>query len=174
MIRELYRGGSGNVGSNKEKDIRKKFVDGDYVEAVIPLPENMFYNTTAPGNIIVISKEKKHKGEILLINASKEFAKGRPKNYLTDEHIGKIEEVYRNWREVEGVSKIISKEEATGNDYNLNPSRYVAVDEKEEYLPVDEALLELAQVEEERREIEAELNAIVQKLGFESYPVGEK
>lgn len=166
--------GSGNVGSNKEKDIRKKFVDGDYVEAVMLLPENMFYNTTAPGNIIVISKEKKHKGEILLINASKEFAKGKPKNYLTDDHIGKIEDVHKNWQEVEGFSKIITKEEAAKNDYNLSPSSYVATDEKEEYLPIDEALVELAQVEEERKEIEEELNAIVQKLGFERYLTGEE
>ncbi len=166
--------GSGNVGSNKEKDIRKKFVDKDYVEAVILLPENMFYNTTAPGNIIVINREKKHKGEILLINASKEFAKGRPKNYLTDEHIAKIEEVYKNWQEVDGFSKIITIKEAARNDYNLSPSRYVAVGGKEEYLPIDEALVELAQVEEERKEIEGELIAIVQKLGFERYLAGEE
>ena len=166
--------GSGNVGSNKEKDIRKKFVDKDYVEGVILLPENMFYNTTAPGNIIVINKEKKHEREILLINASKEFAKGRPKNYLTDEHIRKIEEVYKNWQEVDGLSKIITIEEVAKNDSNLSPSRYVEIGEKEEYLPLDEALVELAQVEEERKEIEAELNAIVQKLGFERYLAGEK
>lgn len=166
--------GSGNVGSNKEKDIRKKFVDEDYVEAVILLPENMFYNTTAPGNIIVINKEKKHKGEILLVNASKEFAKGRPKNYLTEDHIRKIEEVYKNWKEVEGFSRIITKEEAARNDYNLSPSRYVAAGEKVEYLPIDEALVELAQVEEERREIGAELKAIMEKLGFERYLSGKE
>jgi len=166
--------GSGNVGSNKEKDIRRKLVDKDYVEAVILLPENMFYNTTAPGNIIVINKEKKHKGEILLINAAKEFAKGRPKNYLSEEHIGKIEEVYKNWKEVDGFSKIITKEEVARNDYNLSPSRYVAAGEKEEYLPIDEALVQFVQVEEERKEIEAELNAIMQKLGFERYLAGEE
>ena len=166
--------GSGNVGSNKEKDIRRKFVDGDYIEAVILLPENLFYNTTAPGNIIVINKDKKHKGEILLINASKEFAKGRPKNYLTDESIEKIEQVYKNWQEVDGFSRIITIEGAAKNDYNLSPSRYVAVGEKEEYLPIDEALVELAQVEEERKEIEAELDTIVHKLGFERYLAGEE
>jgi type I restriction enzyme M protein len=166
--------GSGNVGSNKEKDIRKKLVDKDYIEAVILLPENMFYNTTAPGNIIVINKDKKHKGEILLINASREFAKGRPKNYLTDKHIEKIEEVYKNWKTVDGFSKIISMDEAAKNDYNLSPSRYVAVGSKEEYLPIDEALVELAQVEEERKEIETELNAILEKVGFARYLVSEE
>jgi len=93
---------------------------------------------------------------------------------LTEENIAKIEEVYKNWQEVEVFSKIITIEEAAKNDYNLSPSRYVATGEREEYLPVDEALVQLAQVEEERREIEAELNAIVQKLGFERYLAGEE
>jgi len=164
--------GSGNTGSNKEKEIRKNFVDDDYVEAVILLTDNLFYNTTAPGNIIVINRDKKHSGEILLINASKEFAKGRPKNYLAEENIKKIEEVYRNWKRVEGFSKIITNEEAARNDYNLSPSRYVATNEKGEYLPVDEALVELAQVEEERKEIDRELNAIMQKIGIQEYTGG--
>ena len=86
--------GSGSQGTDREKEIRKKFVENDLIEAVILLTDNLFYNTTAPGNIIVINKAKKHKGEILLINASKEFAKGRPKNYLTDENIKKILDAY--------------------------------------------------------------------------------
>jgi len=79
--------GSGNVGRNRERDIRKEFVEDDLVEAVILMPENLFYNTTAPGIILVINKDKREKDEILLINASKLFAKGRPKNYLPDESI---------------------------------------------------------------------------------------
>jgi len=160
--------GSGNTGSNREKEIRKKFVDGDCVEAVILLTDNLFYNTTAPANIIVINKDKPHKGEILLTNASKEFAKGRPKNYLTYENIEKIERVYNGWEEVGGFSKIISNEEAARNDYNLSPSRYVATGEKEEYLPIDEALVELEQVKEEGEEIDRELNQILKKLRFEA------
>ncbi|GAJ03295.1 unnamed protein product, partial [marine sediment metagenome] len=58
--------GSGNVGRNRERDIRKEFVDRDLVEAVILLPENMFYNTTAAGIILVIDKNKRKPGEILL------------------------------------------------------------------------------------------------------------
>ena len=158
--------GSGNTGSNREKEIRKRFVENDYVEAVILLTDNLFYNTTAPGNIIVINKGKPHKGEILLINASKEFAKGRPKNYLTDENIKRIGDVYKNWEEVDGFSKIITNEEAARNDYNLSPLRYVATGEKEEYLPVDEVLVELEQVEEERKEIDKELDAILRDMGF--------
>lgn len=159
--------GSGNVGSNKEKEIRRKFIDDDFVEAVILLPENLFYNTTAPGNIIVINKGKKREKEILLINASKEFAKGRPKNYLTQTNAKKIEDAYKKWGEIEGFSKIITVDETVRNDYNLSPSRYVAIAEKEEYLPIDEALVELAEVEEEKKEIDKQLSEILKKIGFE-------
>lgn len=120
--------GSGNVGKNRERDIRKEFVDKDWVEAVILMPENLFYNTTAPGIILVINKAKKHNNEILLINASKLFEKGRPKNYLPETTIPKIADMYLNWKQEEGVSKVIAREEVLKNDYNLSPSRYVAQD----------------------------------------------
>jgi type I restriction enzyme M protein len=161
--------GSGKAGSDREKEIRRKFVERDLIEAVILLPENMFYNAAAPGNIVVINNDKRYKGEILLVNASKEYKKGRPKNYLTEEGIRKIEEVYKEWKEVEGFSKIITIEEARKNDYNLSPSRYISTDEEEEYISVEEILVELSQAEEERESIDAELNTILRKLGYERW-----
>jgi len=158
--------GSGSQGTDREKEIRKKFVENNLIETVILLTDNLFYNTTAPGNIIVINKAKKHKGEILLINASKEFAKGRPKNYLTNENIKKIFDAYFGWKEIEGFSKIITIEEARENDYNLSPSRYISSDEKEEIQPVEDILVELSKVEEERESIDRELREIMQKIGF--------
>jgi len=160
--------GSGSQGMDREKEIRKKFVENDLFEAVILLCDNLFYNTSAPANIIVINKAKKHKGEILLINASKEFAKGRPKNYLTEENIKKILDAYWNWKEVENFSKIITLEDARRNDYNLSPSRYVSVDEQEEVKPVEDILIELAEIEEERAKVDAELKEILRKMGFET------
>jgi len=164
--------GSGNQGSNRERDVRRAFVEGDLVtsgdliETVILLPENLFYNTTAPGIIMVINKAKPHPGEILLINASKLCAKGRPKNYLTDEHIRQVYEIYRDWRAEDGVSAIISTQEAARNDYNLSPSRYVASDDVAPPLPLEEALVLLTQAEEARGEADAELDAVLTKLGF--------
>lgn len=158
--------GSGNQGSNRERDIRKVFVENDLVECVILLPENMFYNTTAPGIIMVLNKAKKHPGEILLINASKLFTKGRPKNYMDDGHIKQVYSIYREWREEEGLSKVIPIEEAARNDYNLSPSRYVSTNGKEEYRPIEEILVELAEIEEERQAVDNELNDILGKLGF--------
>ncbi len=158
--------GSGNQGSNRERDIRKTFVERDLVEAVILLPENLFYNTSAPGIILVINKHKRNLSQVLLINASKEFLKGRPKNYLTQDNIVRISDAYLNWREVEGLSKIISNDDAARNDFNLSPSRYVASDSKEEVLPVEEALVLLAEAEEERAAVDRELDAVLSKMGY--------
>lgn len=158
--------GSGNQGSNRERDIRAKFVEEGLVETVILLPENLFYNTSAPGIILVINKAQAHPGEVLLINASNLFVKGRPKNELTGEHIQQIYELYRDWRAEERLSAIITKEEAARNDYNLSPSRYVASNDVEPPLPLEEALVLLAQAEEERAEADVELDAVLTKLGF--------
>jgi len=158
--------GSGNQGSNRERDIRKRFVDNDLIEAVVLLPENLFYNTTAPGIIIVINRQKRCPNEILLINASKLFTKGRPKNYLTEEHIERIAACYHEWRIEDGLSAIVTNEEVARNDYNLSPSRYVASNEKEEVLPLEEAVVRLKEVEEERTEADRALWEVLQALGL--------
>jgi type I restriction enzyme M protein len=164
--------GSGNQGSNRERDIRKAFVEADLIEAVILLPENLFYNTTAPGIILVVNRRKRHPGEILLINASKLFAKGRPKNYLTEEHIAAIAEIYHTWGDPVGaygstpLHAIITTEEAARNDYNLSPSRYVALNDKEYVLPLEEAVVLLQEAEEERARADANLKAVLAALGL--------
>ena len=162
--------GSGNQGSNRERDIRKAFVERDLIEAVILLPENLFYNTTAPGIILVVNRRKPRRGEILLINASQQFAKGRPKNYLTEEHIARIADIYHQWlagaNDHSPLHAIITTEEAARNDYNLSPSRYVSVNGKEDVLPLEEAVVRLLEAEEERAEADRELSQILQKLGL--------
>lgn len=158
--------GSGNVGKNRERDIRREFVEGDFIEGVILMPENLFYNTTAPGIILILNKSKKKDGEILLINASKLFIKGRPKNYLPDESIERISDIYHEWKEEEGISKVVAKEEAVRNDYNLNPSRYVSTDEEEEVLSPEEVMVELKQAEEERAEADREMKKVLKNLGL--------
>jgi type I restriction enzyme M protein len=85
---------------------------------------------------------------------------------MEDGHIRKVYSLYREWREEEGLSKIISIEEAARSDYNLSPSRYVSINGKEEYRPVEEILVELAELEEERQAVDKELNDILSKLGF--------
>ncbi len=159
--------GSGNQGSNKERDIRKKFVELDWIETVILLPENLFYNTPAQGIIMTLNKKKRKKDEIFLINASKLFLKGRPKNYLGAEHVEKIAGVHSKWKDEKGVAAIISNEEARKNDYNLSPSRYIPIGEQESVLPLDEAVVLLREAEEDRLPIDAELNRTLKELGLE-------
>jgi type I restriction enzyme M protein len=158
--------GSGNQGSNKERDVRKQFVEADLVEAVVLLPENLFYNTTAPGIILVVNRQKKHPGEILLINGSKHFSKGRPKNYLAEEHVNQIADIYHNWTVTEGISAVIKKDDAVRNDYNLSPSRYVSTGTEMEVLPLDEAVILLREAEEERTEADQKFNRVLETLGF--------
>lgn len=161
--------GSGNQGSNRERDIRKGFVEDDLIEAVILLPENLFYNTTAPGIILVINRCKRYPKEILLINASTLFAKGRPKNYLTEEHIATIAQVYHEWKEKEGLSAIITTDEAARNDYNLSPSRYVASNHKKDVLPLEEAVVLLREAEEERQAADSKLAEVLKVLGLDEF-----
>jgi type I restriction enzyme M protein len=158
--------GSGNTGKNRERDIRKYFVEHDLIETVILLPENLFYNTTAPGIILVINRQKPHPGEILLINASKLFRKGRPKNFLPDESIAQVAEIYRDWKAVEAVSAVIPLADVAKNDFNISPSRYVAQNGKDETLPLEDAVVLLREAEEERREADEELKRVLAGLGL--------
>jgi len=158
--------GSGNQGSNRERDIRKVFVEKDWVECVILLPENLFYNTSAPAVILVLNRSKRRKGEILLVNASKFFSKGRPKNFLEDQHIEKVYKLYSKWKSEEGVSKAIKNDEAIKNDFNLSPSRYVSQNGGEEVLPLEEAVVLWKEAEEERTVADKKLKSVLGKLGL--------
>ena len=161
--------GSGNVGKNRERDIRKEFVEKDLIEAVILLPENLFYNTTADGVIMVISRSKpeERRDQVLLINASGLFKKGRPKNYLPGESIEQISDTYLNWKEEEDFSKIATKKGIARNDYDLSPSRYVSKEGKDDALPLEDALVQLREAEENRKEADERLKDILGKMGME-------
>ncbi|MDO8874244.1 MAG: N-6 DNA methylase [Methanoregula sp.] len=159
--------GSGNTGKNRERDIRKYFAEHDLVEAVILLPENLFYNTTAPGIVLVINQKKPHKGEILLVNAAKLFQKGRPKNFMPDESIAQVAGIFREWKVVDGISTIVSAADIAKNDFNLSPSRYVAQNGKDETLPLEDAVVLLREAEEERQEADVRLNKVLAGLGLD-------
>lgn len=160
--------GSGNVGSNKEKDVRKYFVEHDLIEGIIYLPENLFYNTSAPGVIIFLNKSKSsvRKNKLLLLNASKEFVKGDPKNYIPDDGIERIAKTFLDWREQEKFSRIVDKDEVVKNDYNISPSRYIHTGESEAYRPIEEIIEELDELETQASEINNELKTVFSKLGF--------
>src|SRR5436190_16234112 len=101
--------GSGNANADKEKDVRRWFVEQDLIEGVIYLPENLFYNNTAPGIILMLdkAKPKERRGKLFLLNATNEFIKGNPKNYLAADAITRIADTFNAWKEVEKFSRIV-------------------------------------------------------------------
>ena len=158
--------GSGNANTNKEKDVRKWFVEQDLIEGVVYLPENLFYNTTAPGIITVLnkSKSKERRGKLFFLNASGEFVKGDPKNYIPDEAILRIAETFSGWKETEKLSRIVTREEITENDFNISPSRYIHTGETDAHRPIAEIMEELEAIEEDSRQTDALLKNILNGL----------
>jgi type I restriction enzyme M protein len=132
--------GSGSKNEDKERNIRKWFVDRDLVDGVILLPENLFYNTTAAGVIVVLNKRKPtaRKGRIHLLNASKHFRKGKPKNYLPEEDIRALAAIYLKGEAVEGELAVITTQQAEEADYNLSPSRWVGQNGDAEHRSIED------------------------------------
>jgi type I restriction enzyme M protein len=161
--------GSGSKSSNKERDIRKKFVEQDIIEGVILLPENLFYNTSAPGIILLLNRHKpeERKGEFIVINASAYFVKEKPKNVLTDVGISTVAEVYRNWVTRDKLSRVVTLEEVQKTDYNLSPSQFVEINGKVQHRPLSDILIDLAVVKEEREMADAELAVVLAKLSLD-------
>jgi type I restriction enzyme M protein len=162
--------GSGNANTNKEKDVRKWFVEQDLIEGVIYLPENLFYNTTAPGIILFLNKAKSNdrKDKLFLLNASRDFAKGDPKNYLTDEAILRIADAFKSWHVGDGrdrpFSRIVTRDEIAKNDFNISPSRYIHTGQADEYRPITELLEELEALDQEAAETSLGLKKVLQAL----------
>jgi type I restriction enzyme M protein len=160
--------GSGNANTNKEKEVRRWFVEQDLIEGVIYLPENLFYNTTAPGIILVLdkAKPKDRRNKVFLLNATNEFTKGDPKNYLADDAIARIAETFNAWKEVEKYSRIVGHAEIAKNDFNISPSRYIHTGEAEEYRSIAEIVEELKEIGEEAEATDNALKSILKKLAF--------
>jgi len=142
----------------KEGDIRRKIIEADLVECVLLLPEKLFYNTGAPGAIIIFRKNKpaERKGKILFINASNEYIKHptvRKLNSLSDENIRRIVEAYRKFEDIAGFCKVTNVEEVRNNDYNLNVTLYVMPSEEREEIDIFREFQELKELEKERQDI---------------------
>ncbi|WP_026608637.1 N-6 DNA methylase [Methylocaldum szegediense] len=143
--------GSGSKNEDKERSIRKWFVEHDLIDGVILLPENLFYNTPAAGVIVVLSKRKSaaRKGRIVLLNASRRFKKGRPKNYLPEEDIRPLAAMYLKGEPVEGELAVITTEQAREADYNLSPSRWVGQNDTAEVGSIQDLLSDLVQLDKQ-------------------------
>ncbi|MGD0856799.1 MAG: class I SAM-dependent DNA methyltransferase [Dehalococcoidia bacterium] len=160
--------GSGSKSSNREREIRKEFVERDFIEGVVLLPENLFYNTTAPGIILLLnqSKPENRRQQFLLINASAYFIKEKPKNVLSDEGIAAVSEVYRNWETREKLSRVVTLDEIRSADYNLSSSQFVDINDKAKYRPISEILTDLRIASKEREKADEELSKLLLRLGM--------
>lgn len=112
---------------NEERDMREKLVKGDYVECVIGLAANLFYNSPMEACIVIcrMTKPKDHVGKILFVNAVNEVTRKNAQSYLEDQHIKKIAEAYEKYEEIENFSKVVTVREISENDYSLSISLYV-------------------------------------------------
>jgi type I restriction enzyme M protein len=158
--------GSGSKSSNKERDIRKAFVENDFIEGVILLPENLFYNTTAPGIIMLLNRAKpaERKGQFLLINASAYFVKEKPKNVFTDGGIQAAVEVYHRWETREKLSRVITLEDIRAADYNLSPSQFVEVNDRVKHRALSEITADLRDARTRREAADTALDSLLAKL----------
>jgi len=158
----LFRGG-------REEEIRRKVIDDDLVEAVVLLPEKLFYNTQAPGVVIVFNKNKpqERRGKIMFINASEEY-KPHPEirrlNILGEDNIEKIVKTYREYAEIQGFSRIVALEEVRRNNYNLNVTLYVTPLAQEEELELEKELQELLELEKQATELRAKAVEYIQRI----------
>jgi len=158
----LFRGG-------KEKTIRANIVRKDWIECVILLPEKLFYNTGAPGAIIIFrkNKPKNRRNKILFINASNEFIPHptvRRLNSLSEENINRIVDAYRKFEDEPGFCRVVDAKEVAENDYNLNVTLYVMPIEEKESIDIFEEFSELKKLEEERVKIMEEIEGYIEEL----------
>lgn len=159
--------GSGSKNEDKERNIRKWFVDRDLVDGVILLPENLFYNTTAAGVIVVLNKRKPvaRKGKIHLLNASRHFRKGKPKNYLPEEDIRPLAAMYLKGEAVEGELAVITTRQAEEADYNLSPSRWAGQNQDAIHRALPQLVAELVRLDEKAAEVNRSLYRLLAGIG---------
>jgi type I restriction enzyme M protein len=160
--------GSGSQGENREKTIRRWFVEQDVVDGVILLPDNLFYNTTAAGLIVCLRRDKPatRRGRVVLVNASGEFQKGRPKNFIPDAAIAKIAVAFHAGQDVPRFVRAVPLEEIAKHDWNLSPSRYVETAAPAAHRDIQEILDELAGLDADARRLDGELRGIFTGLGY--------
>ncbi|PLU02974.1 XRE family transcriptional regulator [Sinorhizobium medicae] len=158
--------GSGSKNEDKERNIRKWFVDHDLIDGVILLPDNLFYNTNAAGVIVVLNKRKPaaRKDKIVLLNASKQLKKGKPKNYIPEDAIRPLATAYLKGEAVDSEIAVITRQQAEEADYNLSPSRWVGQSSSTEVGSVSALVRELSELDRETHRLSAAISKLLAGL----------
>ena len=158
--------GSGARHEDRERNIRKWFVERDLIDGVILLPDNLFYNTSAAGIIVVLSKRKPEarKDKIVLVNASRRVGKGRPKNYIPEEDFRPIAAMFLKGEPVEGEVAVVTRAQSAEGDYNLSPSRWVGQADDVDQRPIPEIIADMQRLDEEAHDIDEQLAKLLVNL----------
>lgn len=156
----LFRGAS-------EGKIRKELIEHNLLDAVIGLPANLFYGTGIPACILVFKKNRSAR-DVFFIDASGEgnFEKGKNQNILRAEDIDRIVSTYKARENVDKYAYSASRDEIRENDYNLNIPRYVDTFEEEELVDIDEVQRNIAAIEAELSEVQAQMADYMKELGL--------
>ena len=160
----LFRGSA-------EAKIRKKLLQDGNIDTVIGLPPKLFYSTGIPVCILVL-KKCKQPDDVLFINASEHFEKGKRQNVLLAGHIDKIIDTYKNREEEARYSRRVSMEEIEENEFNLNISRYVSTAKPEEPVDLQAAHAEMVGLEKDIVKAARKHNQYLGELGLPALPHG--
>jgi type I restriction enzyme M protein len=156
----LFRGAA-------EGEIRRYLIEEkNYLDAVIGLPANIFYGTSIPTCILVFKKCREHEDNILFIDASQHFEKGKNKNLLREEDVERIIDTYIKRETIEKYSYVASLEEVKKNNFNLNIPRYVDTFEEEEEIDIEAVQQRLKEIDDEIAAIDKELADYLKDLGL--------
>lgn len=154
----LFRGAA-------EGKIRQKLIEENLLDAVIGLPEKLFYGTGIPAAILIFRKDKTD-DSVLFIDASQEFKAGKNQNTLTAENIAKIHRTYQARQAVEKYAYLANFAELQENDFNLNIPRYVDTFEAEEKIDLKAVRAERLALQKELAELEEKMAEYLKELGI--------
>ncbi len=164
----LFRGAA-------EGHIRKFLIENkNYLDAVIGLPANLFFGTSIPASILVFKKCRTAPKDVLFIDASKHFEKGKNQNRLRESDIDKIINTYEKREAEDKYSYVADLAEIAENDYNLNIPRYVDTFEEEEEIDIDAVVAEIRKLDKQSAEIDKKIAKYTRELGIPTPFGGDK
>ena len=156
----LYRGGA-------EKKIRQYLVDNNFIDAIIQLPENLFFGTGIATCIMVL-KRSKSDNDILFIDSSKEFVKSGNKNKLSRENIQTILNAYIEREDKDHFAKIVPRIDIEELDYNLSVSAYVEPEDTREKIDIVKLNAEIKEIVARQRVLREEIDKIIEEIEVEA------
>ncbi|WP_447079545.1 type I restriction-modification system subunit M [Vibrio alginolyticus] len=158
----LFRGAA-------EGHIRKHLIEKkNYLDAVIGLPAGIFFGTSIPTCVLVFKKIRTHAENVLFIDASNHFEKGKSQNHLRNEDVERIIDAYSQRESVEKYAYVAELSEIEENDYNLNIPRYVDTFEEEEPVNLDDIANDLADIERKMHSVDADITDFCSQLNIKA------